>query len=105
MVSERWKNKITDFFLVFGRVPFFYYLLHVFAIHSAAILVLALLGKDWTILVGGEMITTNITQGYGYSLHVVYMIWILIVIALYFPSRWFMEYKARNREKWWLSYL
>lgn len=104
-ISERWNNKITDFFLVFGRVPFFYYVVHVFLIHTVAILLLMLMGKDWTILVGSEMITTNVTAGYGYSLGVVYLVWVLIVTALYFPSKWYMEYKARNRDKWWLSYL
>lgn len=104
-ISERWQNKITDFFLVFGRVPFFYYVIHVFIIHLAAVLVLMALGKDWTILVNSNMILGNGMQGYGYPLSVVYLIWIIVVIGLYFPSRWYMRYKANNRDKWWLSYL
>jgi hypothetical protein len=45
-----------------------------------------------------------VTPGEGYSLDVVYLIWICVVPALYPICKWFSEYK-RNHKDWWLSYL
>ena len=105
-LTENIKNLITSILLVSGRVPFFYYLLHVLVIHVAAILGLLLTGGDWKIMIFTKNIfTSNQLQGYGYSLFMVYVIWIIIIVLLYFPSKKYMEYKARNRHKWWLSYL
>lgn len=105
-VTENIKNRITRFLLVFGRVPFFYYVIHVFVIHLTAIIGLLLTGKDWKIMIlTSEVFSEGKLQDYGYSLWVVYLVWIAIVILLYFPSKKYMEYKMRNRDKWWLSYL
>lgn len=104
--TERVKNAITDFFLVFGRVPFFYYVIHVFLIHILALLVLLFRGEDWTLMIMDiTVFTSNKLMGYGYSLGVVYLVWIVVVAMLYFPCLWYMKYKANNRDKWWLSYL
>jgi hypothetical protein len=43
-------------------------------------------------------------EDYGYSLPVVYLVWIGVVILLYFPCMWFAGVKSRRRD-WWLSYL
>ncbi len=105
-LAENIKNNITSFFLVFGRVPFFYYLLHIFVIHLAALLVLLISGEDWTKMIITENIfTSSELQGYGYPLIVVYIVWVIIVFLLYFPCKKYMEYKLRNKNKWWLSYL
>ena len=105
-LTENIKNKVTSFFLVFGRVPFFYYLLHIFVIHLAALLALKATGGDWELMIiTKNAIFSGQLLGYGYSLIVVYAIWIIVVILLYFPSKKYMEYKMRNRHKWWLSYL
>ena len=42
--------------------------------------------------------------GAGFSLPVVYAIWLTLVVALYVPCRWFAGVKA-TRKDWWLSYL
>lgn len=103
---ENIKNKITDFFLVFGRVPLFYYFLHILLIHVLAILGMFIFGGDWKDMI----LTSEVFKGqklinYGYSLFVVYMVWIGVVALLYFPSKKYMVYKANNKDKWWLSYL
>lgn len=103
---ENIKNKVTNFLLVFGRVPFFYYVMHVFLIHILAIVGLILTAKDWK-----QMIITKNTlfngelAGYGYSLLIVYLVWILVVIILYPLCNKYMKYKTNNKDKWWLSYL
>lgn len=100
------KTKFTDKLLVFGRVPFFYYVLHIFVIHVVAIIGLLITGKDWKLMIlDNETLSTGMLQGYGYSLFTVYLVWIAIVVALYPVCKAYMRYKANNRDKWWLSYL
>lgn len=103
---ENFKSQATDFLLVFGRVPFFYYVLHVLVIHSAALLTLAALGKDLEMMIiTPEALTTDKMADYGYSMWVVYIVWILVVLFLYPLSKKYMTYKLIHKEKWWLSYL
>lgn len=103
---ENIKTKITDILLVFGRVPFFYYVLHILFIHLAALLTLVALGGDWTLMIlDKDAFTTNKLANYGYSLWVVYVVWIGIVALLYPFCYRYMAYKLKHKEKWWLSYL
>lgn len=103
---EDLKTKVTDILLVFGRVPFFYYVFHVLLIHTTALLLLVVLGDDWTLMIFDKAsFTTNNMANYGYSLGVVYIIWILVVWALFPFCKKYMRYKLGHPEKWWLSYL
>ncbi len=103
---ESTKNKLTDFFLVFGRVPLFYYFLHVFVIHVFAIMGILIFGGDWhKMILTAESFSSKSLSNYGYSLFVVYLVWIGIVLLLYPLSKKYMLYKANNKDKWWLSYL
>lgn len=105
-VIENTKNAITNFLLVFGRVPFFYYFLHIFVIHVVAIIGLLVTGKDWRLMIlDNDTMGSGMLQGYGYSLFTVYLIWITIVLLLYPICKKYMLYKANNKNKWWLSYL
>ncbi|MEZ4793036.1 MAG: heparan-alpha-glucosaminide N-acetyltransferase domain-containing protein [Gelidibacter sp.] len=103
---ESVKNKLTDFFLVFGRVPLFYYFLHVLVIHTFAIIGILIFGGNWhdMILDAKSFLNENLIT-YGYSLFVVYCVWIGIVLLLYPFCKKYMVYKANNKDKWWLSYL
>jgi uncharacterized membrane protein len=92
---------------VYGRVPFFYYVLHFTTIHFAALLTTAALGLDWRWwlkLPPGGGIFAGQPPGYGFSLPVVYLVWLAIVTLCYFPCRWFAGVKQRNKSAW-LSYL
>ena len=103
---ENIKNKITDFLLVFGRVPFFYYILHIFIIHIGAIIGLLITGKDWKIMIFNQSAgSSNPFVDYGYSLGITYLIWIGIVALLYPICKRYMNYKISHKNKWWLSYL
>lgn len=103
---ETVKNKISDFFLVFGRVPLFYYFLHVFVIHALAIFGILIFGGNWKDLILSTNAFSNPNfANYGYPLFIVYLIWIGVIALLYFPSKKYMIYKANNKNKWWLSYL
>jgi uncharacterized membrane protein len=92
---------------IYGRVPFFYYLLHFTTIHLAALLTTAALGLDWRWWIslppsGG--IFAGHPPGYGFSLPIVYLVWLAIVTLCYFPCRWFAGVKQGNKSPW-LSYL
>ena len=105
-VIEQVKNKLTDFFLVFGRVPLFYYFLHVLVIHLLAMVAIVVSGGNWQEMVlTGERFQNASLINYGYSLLVVYLVWVGVVLLLYPLSKMYMQYKANNRDKWWLSYL
>ena len=101
--SEKWRGKLVDFFCVFGRVPFFYYILHLYFIRVFAMIIAELSGYGWQIMV---QTTFDIDlHGFGFSLPVVYVIWAGIILTLYPLCKRFDSYKRNNREKWWLSYL
>ena len=103
---ESVKNKLTNFFLVFGRVPLFYYFLHVLVIHTVAIIGMMLFGGDWhDMILTKDVFTYTKLINYGYSLFVVYLVWIGVVLLLYPFCKKYMVYKANNKDKWWLSYL
>jgi len=88
--------------LVYGRVPLFYYVVHLYLIHIMAILVaLASHQPVWH----GPIVAAPTPLGYGHSLPLVYAMWILVVVMLYLPCRWFMQVKARHRDWAWLSYV
>ncbi len=90
---------------IFGRVPFFFYVVHIYLIHTAALLATMAVHGDWRFWIGpGSTWGDGPPAGYGYGLPVVYCIWIIVVLTLYVPCRWFAHLKARRRD-WWLSYL
>lgn len=105
-IIENARNRITSFIIVFGRVPFFYYVLHVLLLHVLAIIILIITGENWrTMVLNRETFMSGLLQDYGYSLFVVYLMSIVVVALLYYPCKLYMNYKMKNRTKWWLSYL
>ena len=103
---ESFKNKVTDFFLVFGRVPLFYYFLHVIVIHLLAIVGMLIFGGPWQemILSGQSFVNENL-KTYGYSLVVTYLVWGAVILILYPMCKKYMVYKSEKKDAWWVSYL
>jgi uncharacterized membrane protein len=97
---------VAKFISVYGRVAFFYYIIHFFLIHILSTTFFLMRGHSFSegIYPNGEM-PNFLKAGEGYSLLVVYLVWIGIVAALYPLCKWYDGYKTRNKEKWWLSYL
>jgi uncharacterized membrane protein len=92
--------------LVFGKVPMFYYLLHIPLIHLLAIAVcFARYGHVFWMFQspGLQFFPFTPPPGWGYSLPVVYFVWAIVVVALYPLCRWFAGVR-RRRSDWWLSY-
>ncbi len=103
--SEKLKGRVVNFFSVFGRVPFFYYILHIYLIHFTAMIFAQFSGFGWKKMIWPDFgpFYPDIV-GFGYGLSVVYMVWIGVILILYPFCRKFDEYKKNNRQKWWLSY-
>jgi uncharacterized membrane protein len=103
---ERARGRAAGMFVVFGRVPLFYYLLHIPAIHAAAMIVsLVREGRinPW-LFANHPMANPPAPEGYTWSLGLLYPVFFVVVAALYVPCRWFARVKARQREGW-LRYL
>jgi uncharacterized membrane protein len=93
---------------LFGRVAFFYYVLHIFTIHTLALVAAVATGHPWQEMVylGSKAAATEGLRGtYGFNLGVVYMVWMSVVLLLY-PCcvRW-NAFKEKNKGKWWTSYV
>jgi uncharacterized membrane protein len=100
---ENVNNKLSRFFTVFGKVPMFYYILHVPVIHGLAMIVAILNGSNVSRFLHNLFFAAP-DPTWGFSLPVVYMVWTFVVLLLYGPCLWFMKVKARRKD-WWLSYL
>jgi uncharacterized membrane protein len=100
------RNRLTKFIIVYGRVPFLYYVLHFFLIHLVSGILYLTRGHSVADGVAPkEFLQPNFTApNEGYSLFLVYIIWILIVVSLYPVCKWFSEYKRKHKD-WWLSYI
>lgn len=94
--------------LVFGRVPFFFYVVHWYALHLAALLFAWMRYGRFDFLFGLPPSLLPFSVGYpadyGYALSTVLVIWLAIVAVLYPLCRWFADVKARYRAAW-LSYV
>src|SRR5271170_3968699 len=94
----------TGVLVTFGRVPMFFYLLHLYVIHLLAIAVAPLFHQPVSWLFHGGFFLRGTPDDYGHGLPFVYLMWIIAIMILYFPCRWFAALKARRKD-WWLSYL
>jgi uncharacterized membrane protein len=103
---EQARGALARWMTVFGRVPFFYYVLHIPLIHALALVVsLAREGAvDPWLFTNHPMGNPPAPEGYTWSLRLLYAVWAVVIVALYFPCRWFAELKARRKD-WWLGYL
>jgi len=91
---------------LFGRVPFFYYVLHIPLIHVLALVVSKIrLGyvSPW-LFANHPMGNPEPPDGYVWSLPLLYLVWAIAILLLYPACRWFADLKAR-RDDWWLKYL
>jgi uncharacterized membrane protein len=103
--AERVRGKIADVFIVFGRVPLFYYLIHIPLIHIAALLVNL-------VREGGahqERYTTapytHVPDNGRWTLPLLYLVFVGVEIVLYMVCKKYMKYKAENPGKKWLRYI
>jgi uncharacterized membrane protein len=96
------RGRLAHWLTTFGRVPFLYYIAHIYLIHLVAVAAAALAGTDIFWLFQNPLMSRP--EEYGVSLAVVYVLWLGILIALYPLCCWFAGLKQRRRD-WWLSYV
>jgi len=97
-------SRVRNFFVTFGRVPLFFYLLQWPTAHLTSIVAHLIAGKRIGWMFGSQIQTAGPPPGMGFGLLVVYVCWISGVILLYPLCKWFAGVKQRRRD-WWLSYL
>jgi len=102
-----WTPHVMRPVLIFGKVPMFYYVLHVLLIHIIAIILCyARYGHVYWMFQSPTLGDFPITAppGWGFSLPTIYLVWAIVVVTLYPPCHWFAGLKQRRSDAW-LSYL
>jgi uncharacterized membrane protein len=97
-------GRFGRFLTVYGKVPMFYYILHIYLAHTIAIIAGLLFGQPVKWLLRGGFMLGQHQPGYGFNLPAIYVAWVICILLLYLPCKWYAEYKATHRQ-WWLSYL
>ena len=101
-VVEQHSNKVTAIFKVFGRVPMFFYLLHIPVINLSAYYYNGLVyGQARNMLMGPD----NWPDNYEPSLLKLYIVWLLLVVGLYFACKSYGAFKQARPHQWWWRYL
>lgn len=103
VLIENVQNRFTDFVKVYGRVPFFYYVIHFYLIHALSVVAFFASGYGKKDIVSDTPFLFRPSQ-FGFDLWVVYLVWIVIILLLYPLCKWYNKYKSTHTQ-WWLSYL
>lgn len=100
-LADRAKGAVADALVVFGRVPFLFYVAHIYLIHTLAALAATTQGLPASSLL---ILPLPAPEGYGFGLPVIYGVWAAVVLLLYPLCARYARIKERSRA-WWLSYL
>ncbi len=102
--ADNLKNSFSRIFTVYGKVPLFYFIIHLYLIHTLMFVMVFLQGYHWADLQFGFNFGRPKT-GSGLELGAIYLIWLGVVICLYPLCQWYGTYKASHSENKWLRYL
>jgi uncharacterized membrane protein len=100
--TEKVSNRFSRILIVYGNVPFFYYICHWFLAQTITIILFFTMGHHLSEAYKSPFPFSP--DNFGLPLVGVFAIWLLLITLLYFPCRWFGQYKKTHRQ-WWLSYL
>ncbi len=103
-LDGRARGAVPRIFIVYGRVPLFFYIGQWIVAHSLAILAGRIEGKPIDYLFTNIGFAPPAAPGSGFGLGMVYALWVVGVAILYPLCRWYAGVKGR-RQDWWLSYL
>jgi uncharacterized membrane protein len=101
---EKIQNRFISILNIFGRVPMFYYILHLYLIHLIGVIVFYASGFSSKDIITPASPFYFRPPGLGFSLVGVYIIWIIVVLVLFPLCKWYNRYKSTHKS-WWLSYL
>ncbi|HLO15878.1 MAG TPA: heparan-alpha-glucosaminide N-acetyltransferase domain-containing protein [Anaerolineales bacterium] len=89
LIIEPLGNRLAKPVIVFGRVPFLFYILHLYLIHALAMLLLVYKGHNWReYILSASGIMSGTLRNFGLSLEAVYVIWVLVIVLLYSLCKW-----------------
>lgn len=98
---ERFTGRIAQKLVTIGRVPFFFYVVHIYLIHTIAVFIGLWQGFSVCDI---AVFFVYYPANFGLSLAGVYLVWVIVVLAMFPACAWFAGIKARRRD-WWLQYL
>ncbi|MGN6618783.1 MAG: DUF1624 domain-containing protein [Ilyomonas sp.] len=101
---DKMQNSFQRFASVYGKVPFFYYVIHIYLAHIIVVIAFYATGHNNQQIHDPKSPFLFRPQDFGFSLGIVYLIWLFVVLMLYYPCRWFSNYKKEHRS-WWTSYI
>ena len=105
-LGESITSKILNPVVVFGKVPFFFYVIHLYLIHALAMVWLVYAGRDWhEYILSAAALRSGALSSFGLSLSGVYLVWLIVIALLYPLCRGYQRYKESNPSQWWHSYL
>ena len=102
--TEGVSGRAARVFMTYGGVPFFYYVLHWYLIQTIQVGLFFATGFTSKQIDNPHGFFRFFPDGFGLSLLGVYGVWLVVIILLYWPCKWFGRYKKTHRQ-WWLSYL
>lgn len=103
-LAERARGRLATIVTTYGRVPMFYYLLHIPLIHAVSLLVWYI--RDGSVGASRFASAPNvfIPPADRWSLGLLYLVFAIVVAALYLPCRWYAARKAHS-PAWWMRYI
>jgi uncharacterized membrane protein len=106
-ILEKYQNRVIRLVRVYGRTPFFYFVIHFFIVHVLATIIFFARGHSMedALKAAQQLPFLFIVPGEGFNLQTVYLIWVVVVVIMYPLCKWYDRYKTNHKEKWWLSYL
>lgn len=99
---EKWQGQKVEFISTFGKVPFFFYLIHFLVIH-----IIAAIWSQWQFETTEWWLgpPSDFPEGYEFNLWLVYGVWLVVIMLCYPLCKWYANYKKEHKEQRWLSYL
>jgi uncharacterized membrane protein len=104
-ISEKVSGRFSEILSVFGRVPLFYFVIHLYVIHSLMFAVLYLQGFGSKDFLFGAFNNGRPKTGGGLELPLIYLIWLSVVLLLYPVCKWYDKYKSGHGNIKLLRYL
>lgn len=104
-VAEHFNNSLTKKIAVYGAVPLFYFILHLFVIHVIMLAMVFLQGYTWNDISFTDFRLGRPKEPSGVPLIIIYAIWIAVVLLMYPLCKWYGKYKSDHRQNRLLRYL
>ncbi len=105
-LTEAVRNRVSDRVVLLGRVSLFFYIIHIYVIHSIALLAFQLAGRNWTeYIITGEAYLSQTPSDFGVPLYVIYLVAALVVLGMYPLCKWYRGYKKGHPQYRLLEYI